>query len=449
MNTHSGRRTNAWALPVTDYCLSACLVGLLVLASIAGRASGQPAAQDTQTTPKKQFPAISPVAPQLFLFAITDGHLSGPGAEIIRAQLSSAQFILYGEDHGFADSPIILRAIAREAKPLGFRYFVEEVGPLSTRLICETLTRDGMGGLHRLVHDVPFGIPFLSLKDDAELASDYLGTDAKGTPFLWGVDQEFLGSPVFHLRRLVAIASNNSARVAVQKLLETETTAATKGDLHNFLLEQGGDRDFDALAAEFKDSAEAQSIIAEMKESAAIYQLYQHERNYENNARRARLLAKNFLADYKSAADAMPKVIFKMGMEHLALGTTPLNTIDLGTLASQIAQLDGKTALRIAFLPAGGRNLSFQPRADNPVTVGPYKAEEAGAFFPAIGIDPAALSKDGWTLIPLEPVRQILDARGIQKLSPMARFILLGFDYVITTPDAKPGVSLFFDPHPS
>ncbi len=50
-------------------------------------------------------------APQTFPLTVTDGRMSGAGAQIIRAQLPSAQFILYGEDHGFADLPIILRAL--------------------------------------------------------------------------------------------------------------------------------------------------------------------------------------------------------------------------------------------------------------------------------------------------------------------------------------------------
>ena len=44
-------------------------------------------------------------APQTFALKIADGKLDGPGAEIIRGELRTAQFILYGEDHGFADSP--------------------------------------------------------------------------------------------------------------------------------------------------------------------------------------------------------------------------------------------------------------------------------------------------------------------------------------------------------
>jgi hypothetical protein len=165
--------------------------------------------------------------------------------------------------------------------------------------------------------------------------------------------------------------------------------------------------------------------------------------NYENNARRARFLAKHFLAIYKLAAMPEPKIVFKMGVEHLGLGTTPNNTVDIGTLVSKIAQVNGKTALRIAFLPTGGHNTAFQPKPGNPATIEVYKPDETAPFFSAIGFDAAVLPANGWTLIPLEPIRQSLDTKGIEKLDPMSRFILLGFDYIITTPDAKAGVSLY------
>src|SRR5450432_1938227 len=213
-------------------------------------------------------------APQPLPLEVKDGKLAGPGGEMIRAELLKAQFILYGEDHGFADSPIVLRAIAHEARPLGFKYHVVEVGPLSTRMIRATLARDGLPGLHELVHEVPLGIPFLSLKDDAELASDFLGQDSKGTPYLWGIDQEFIGSPPFHLKRLIAIAPNEAARAAATKLLSEEQNAAATAAQQNFLLSRYKNADFDALAAQFKGNSEALNIIAELKESAAVYQLW-------------------------------------------------------------------------------------------------------------------------------------------------------------------------------
>jgi len=383
-------------------------------------------------------------APETYSLSVApDGGLAGSGASLLKERLARAQFLLYGEDHGFADSPIVLRAIAHEARPLGFKYHAVEAGPLSTRMIGRSLNRDGLDGLHKLVHDVPLGIPFLSLKDDAVLASDFLGTDAKGTPYLWGVDQEFIGTPVFHLKRLVEIAPDDRARAAASKLLGEEQDAAAKASQQDFLLSRAGDAEFDALAAMFKGNAEARDIVAEMKQSAAIYQLWMHGHNYENNARRARLLAKNFLSYYRAAGDAKPKVIFKMGIEHVALGTTTMNTIDLGTLATQMARAAGSDSLRIAFLPMGGHDIAFAPKPGNPTAVEAYDSPEAKELFAALGMDAASLPKDGWTLVPLEPVRQGLDTKGIDALKPFARFVVLGFDYVVTTPDAKPGASLY------
>jgi hypothetical protein len=400
----------------------------LCLASIALMLS----ASEGQTAP-----------PQTFQLEIKDWKLAGQGADVIRGELTKAQFVLFGEEHGFADSPIILRTIAREARPLGFKYHVVEVGPLSTRMIRETLARDGLPGVHKLVHDVPLGIPFLSLKDDAELASDFLGNDSKGMPFLWGIDQEFIGSPAFHLKRLVEIAPDETARAAAGKLLAEEKEAAEKAAQDKFLMTRFHDADFDALAAHFKEQEEAQNIIAELKESAAIYQLWMSGHNYENNARRARLLAKNFLAAYKSAAEAQPKIVFKMGIEHVALGTTTVNTIDVGTLATSMARANGQTALRIAFLPVRGDNTVFAPKTGNPATVQRYENKEIAEFFSSIGLNAASLSKEGWTLVPLEPIRQALDTKGIDALKSFSRFVLLGYDYVITTPAAKAGASLY------
>jgi len=193
----------------------------------------------------------------------TDGRLSGAGADVLRAEIPKAQFILWGEDHGFADSAILLRALARDARPFGFKYHVVEVGPLSTHMLRDALKKDGPDSIHTLVRETPLGVPFLNLKDDTLLASGFLGSDAKGTPYLWGVDQEFIGSPPFHLKRLVEVAPNAEARAAASKLLSEEQTAAAKADQQNFLLVRFHESDFDALAAKFKGSAEAQKIIAE------------------------------------------------------------------------------------------------------------------------------------------------------------------------------------------
>jgi len=127
----------------------------------------------------------------------------------------------------------------------------------------------------------------------------------------------------------------------------------------------------------------------------------------------------------------------------VSLGTTTVNTVDLGTLVTSIARLNDKSVLRIAFLPMGGQNVAFAPKAGNPTAVQKYESDEAKEFFPAIGLDATALPKEGWALVPLEPIRQSLDTKGIDALKRFSRFLLLGYDYVVTTADAKPGQFLY------
>lgn len=387
--------------------------------------------------------AGSSAAPLTYSLGVSAQGLSGTGAPVLRAAAAQSEFILFGEDHGFADSPVLVRAIARDVRPLGFRRLVVEVGPRSTKLVAETLRHSGMPGVGELVHHDPMGLPFLSLKEDAELASDFLDRDVSGTPALIGVDQEFIGSPMFHLERLVAIAPSDAARAEAQRLLAAESDATRSAAQDRFLLTATDDRGFDTLAVLFKGQAEAEGIIADLRESAAIYQAWMHGHNYANNSLRAGLLARNFLAAYHAARELKPKFIFKMGIEHLGLGTTTVNTDDLGTLTEMLARANGTRALRIAFLPIGGKATGFAPKPGNPTEISPYDPAEWGDIFKVIGIDKAQLSTDGWTLIPLEPVRQALDTNGILKLRLESRFLLLGFDYLITTPDAKPATFLY------
>src|SRR5689334_12648105 len=84
--------------------------------------------------------SVALAAPQTYTLEVHGTELGGTGAELLKNEIEKAQFILYGEDHGFADSPIVLRAIAKMARPIGFTHLVIEVGPLSTAMLTRTLS---------------------------------------------------------------------------------------------------------------------------------------------------------------------------------------------------------------------------------------------------------------------------------------------------------------------
>lgn len=382
-------------------------------------------------------------APPTYPLGISkEGGLSGAGAEMLHNDISRAQFILYGEDHGFADSPVVLRATAHDARPLGFNDLIVEVGPSETEILAQTLARDGVSGVATLVHSAPLAIPFLCMREDAELATDFVGRNSSGVGHLRGIDQEFVGAPALLLKRLIEIAPNAAARDEATRLLAAEMDAQATAAQNKFLLFSMSDASFGQLEGAFRESSEAERIVAGLRESAAIYQEFMAGRNYESNARRSALLRANFLDNYRRARE-QPKFIFKMGADHLGMGMTPNNTFDPGTLATSIAALNDKTALRILFLPIGGTHTVFAPAGGNPFHVEIYDDPDTKSFFAGIGVDASSLRTEEWTLIPLAPIRAALDADGIAKLTPFARFLVLGYDYVITTPDAKPATPLY------
>ncbi len=403
---------------------------LTIAAALAAPAAADPPA-----------PVPTPAPAGLAMYLNGRG-LSGPGADLLRGEIRNASVILYGEDHGFAGSPQILHALTPDAKAAGFGTYVAEISPSMAQTFAETWRAGGLQAFAHLVHDNPLAVPFLSLKEDAELAAEFVGP-AGAESHLWGVDQEFIGSPTLLLQRLIEQAPSVRARTRVMLMLKAERAAQESGDLDQLLLLNAQPAAFDSLNTDFAGAPGAQDCIDAMRVSAAIYQLNSKGRIYASNLSRVRLMTQTFLSHYRKGPGSPPKVILRLGAYHTGAGTTPTDMLDLGTLLSMSAKLEGKTALRMLFLPAGGQRAAFLPTPGNPYVIQNYDDTETRAFLAGIGVSAEALTPGQWTLIPLAPVREMLEARGIDELPQFARFALLGFDYLITAPDAKPATPLY------
>lgn len=59
----------------------------------------------------------APDPPRIYPLTLQDGVLGGPGATQLLEQLPSSQFILIGEDHGYANPPEL--ALAEAARRYG------------------------------------------------------------------------------------------------------------------------------------------------------------------------------------------------------------------------------------------------------------------------------------------------------------------------------------------
>lgn len=373
---------------------------------------------------------------------IADGKLVGAGAEPILDRLPNAQFILIGEDHGFADSPEIALALAKAARPFGLATHVVEEGPLIEDWASDKLRRGGVPALAEALAGRPMSLAFLSKAEDAALASYFIENAPRGRDAIWGVDQEFMVSTLVHLERLVENAKSKTARDLAAQALADEKKAFADLDFGAMFLSATTPEKFDEFLAVFVGVKEATGIIEGLRDSAGVYQSYNEGRNYASNTDRIALMREQFLEKYRGSNGKPPRALFKFGAIHVAKGTTPLNTFDHGSLTEGIAAANGLETLRILFIPLAGKQLAFSPSPEGLTKVEDYRSDEVAAVLGAIGVNETDIPETGYAVIALEPVRRRLEAKGLAGLSAEVRFYVLGYDFLVTTRGARPATML-------
>lgn len=382
---------------------------------------------------------IEPIEPLELSF--DERGLTGPGAESLISNLKDTQFVMIGEDHGFADAPRLVTAFAAETKDLGFANYVIEVGPFSTEWIAETLRTGGPKALSDRLKGRPLAIPFLNLKEEAEAAMAFLG-DGK----LWGVDQEFIGSPLIHFEIL-------QTEFGVEKsplgdLAQSEREAFASGKQADVFFARASEADWDELRKLFEHNGDAIARIEAMEASAAIYRPFFFGQGLDNNLDRVAIIRKYFLSAYRRALEGEgrpPRAILKFGATHAGKGSTPVHTFDLGSLIEGLAASHDLEALHVAYIPIGGSAVAIFPSAEGSFTVKPARAEGLVEALALAGVRLESIYEgDGHYVIDLEKVRRALGDRGLSEIDPNTRFTVLGFDHLITTNLGAPATPLAY-----
>ncbi len=398
-----------------------------VLSGIAALALTTPAAAEEAAAP----------APEIPIWKISFGPdgLSGPGADILRAEIERSQFVALGEDHGFADSPELGRGLAAEMKKHGRTYHAVEIGAWSNKAVQHALRTDGVAGVATMVAGKPIALPFVSNREDAVLANDF--AEPEGAVDLWGIDQEFIGAPAILLEELKAMAPNAAARKAADTLLQKDLAAVAAVDQKGLLMLSAPPATFAELREKFAGSPEAQAIIDSLAKSAVIYQHNNAGRYFANNADRITLMHGLFLQHYHEAEEPAPRVLLKMGAYHLGRGTTPTKMFDIGSLLPGLAAANQMQSLHIAFSGLAGEQLTMRPSPEGYTQVKAVNDKIITPILEAAQIDITRIGETGHYLIPLDPIRHKLESKGINDLSTFGKFVVLGFDYIVTTKAAK------------
>jgi hypothetical protein len=252
------------------------------------------------------------------------------------------------------------------------------------------------------------------------------------TPIFWGVDYEVGGDRML-VAQLEAITKPAAAQAALAKLREAQTASWTKYDAETnpeFMYSFKGDP---ALVRAVRDAwpgrtAAAEEALTTLEETFEINQLWMQGKGYDSNVRRSSYMRANFLKHWQAehAAGRKPKVFAKMGASHLMRGRNSTETYDIGTLANEIAYIEGGRTVSMMILPGKG----MPAAVFNPVTYtyapNVPKDDYNKGLAPIIDqADPKA-----FTLFDLKPLRPVLGSWR-EGVDPALMRIVHGFDYLL------------------
>ena len=368
------------------------------------------------------------------------GTFAGPAAPVLTDALAQAHFVLVGEDHGTVEIPRFWEAVCRSTVPAGFHTMVIETGPLAAGALQPWIrSSDGGARVAAFEHAHPDSLAFYNLRQEFDMLRAY-ARDASPAAFrLWGLDQEFLGSAGWMLDRILEMHPGPQTRAAIEDLRTAVAAARAKAD------RSGSPADLFLMAARDEDLARAgkavradggpraQALFAALEESHTIYAAYLRGANYESNRRRAELMKQSF-ARRMDASTGDPKILIKMGADHLYRGRNPLHSSELGDYVSERAEGRGERSLHIMIFGVTGQQLRYTkvgaPYAPAPVdlTTDPDFAFMKPFF--------DARLTDGWTMYDLRPLRDNFAALG-HPGEDLERLVF-GYDLIVLIPRVMP-----------
>jgi hypothetical protein len=374
------------------------------------------------------------------------GRISGPGADLLRSEAGRSQFVLVGEDHGMRELPRLTAALFRAIQPAGYSHLAVEVGPYSGRTLEATLRRPGgRSAFARAVKANPWAVPFYAWVEEADMAADVVAATPGRTGTIWGLDQEFIGSPAVHLRRLARLAPNAAARtLALAYAAQAERADARVIAEKNptlFFMPSWPAEMLPRLTSAFHPAAgsEAAGLIYELGVSAQIYAGQFDGHGYESNDERAGLMKRHFMELYRAArasGEAQPRVLVKLGAYHAIRGRSFTGVFDVGNMLAELVAANGSRSFHLFVLTARGTRNAYLPFVAE-------DREKAHRLDVAQDLDfmdakplLAAADPNAWTLIDVRPLRGDVQRGRFASLNPGLRTLLFGYDAVLVVPEA-------------
>lgn len=367
-----------------------------------------------------------------------DGQrFSGPAYDWLTAQGRAAHFFALGEEHGIAENPKLAAQLFRDLVPAGYRHAAIEISPPMAREI-DRAAAQGMPALRRFLVTPGQQVAFFGMREEAEWLAAARAAVPGARPVLWGTDYE-VGADRHLIAMLKRMRKPPAAEAALAMLEQASAAswakyAETRGPQHIFSF--SGDP---ALVRGVRTAwpgapAAAASIIETLEETLEINRLFFERQGYASNARRAALLRRNFIRQWRAAGE--PKVFLKFGSTHAIRGLTTVQTFDMGAQIAELAAARGGASFHLLVLPGNdARAAVFDPSAFTYKPSAPKDGYQKGLGWM---IDEAW--PDAFTLFDTHKIRPALYSA--RSADPELVRTVFGYDAVVVMSGSTPSENL-------
>jgi hypothetical protein len=387
-----------------------------------------------------QQPAPPPSAPAPLALRLQAGKLAGPAAEPLLTAIRASQFVAVGEDHGFNEIPQFMSAVWDAAH---FNHLVIEVGPVLSIQLEQILRKPSPEKqLVSFEQKYPASIPFYNWKPEFDLLKHVVASRPKAQRTLIGLDQEFIMSPGFLLRGILALNPSPALRTQAEAMLKANNDALASvqktGNMGAVYMFAAPQSDFNKLAAAAKreTSADLRRLVDQLVQTHLIYSEYNANHGYASNRLRAQLMKRNLVNTLaRPALTDPPRLMFKFGAFHMFRGMNPLNSAEIGNFVSEWAEGLGLQSTHILVLGKYGQQAAFAGLNDQAHSTDFDWTKEKNLAFAAKFYE--ASFSDDWSVFDLRPLRP-----KVRDWDPAAQRLILGYDFLVIIPRGTPATNV-------
>jgi len=376
-----------------------------------------------------------------FEFQLNEGVLTGNGAEWLSETAAASQFMLIGEDHGIAELPQFTAALYQRIQPAGYRYFATETGPFSAAFLQKIGQRESFIRDYRdTLAKYPWAIPFYTMQEEVNMLRAILRGKDTEEPIIWGLDQEFIGSPRLFFPTLLKHAADEAGRKTLQEYADRAMTGFQETiksrNPSSIFFSSATSGDFEKMRAALDDDPGANRLLDELEQSWYIYHLYFTGKGYDSNRLRAEMMKRHFWSYYQQARteNNLPKVVFKFGANHVYRGANGLNVFDIGNFVSELASQEGTASCHLYVIGKRGFQNAYTPFADESAKQQAYDPEK---YLDRIDVRTVLelTGDEQWSLFDLRPLRSMLFKGELKDLDPALEKVIWSYDAFVVIPE--------------